>query len=163
MTLTPNIQIWKNDARVVEQKLSPDERLAYHQQHSLPVMEEIRQWGNDHLSDGTVEENSGLGKAIRYFDKHFNGLTCFCRVTGAMLDNNLMEAMLKLVVRNRKNAGFFKSGSGAAIGDVITSLIATAAEAGANPVDYFNVLQRNAESLKAHPEKYLPWNYQANA
>ena len=80
-----------------------------------------------------------------------------------MLDNNLMEAMLKLIVRNRKNAGFFKTGSGAAIGDVITSLIATATEASANPVDYFNVLQRNTDDVKAHPEKYLPWNYQATA
>jgi transposase len=108
-----------------------------------------------------VEENSGLGKAIRYFNNHFDGLTCFSRVEGAMLDNNLMEAMLKLIVRNRKNAGFFKTVSDAAIGDVITSLIAT--EAIVNPVDYFNVVQRNADDVKAHPEKYLPWNYQAIA
>jgi hypothetical protein len=41
-----------------------------------------------------MEENSGLGKAIRYFDNHFDGLTCFCRIEGAMVDDNLMEAML---------------------------------------------------------------------
>jgi hypothetical protein len=152
--------IWKYESEVVEQKLSPSERLVYHKENSLPVMKEIRVWGNGHLEAETVEENSGLGKAIRYFDKHFEGLTCFCRVEGAMLDNNLMESMLKLVVRNRKNAGFFKTGSGAAIGDVITSMIATTMEAGANPVDYFTVLQQNAADVKAHPEKYLPWNYQ---
>jgi transposase len=152
--------IWQHETEAVEGNMSPSERLAHHKNHSLPVMEEIQSWGNTHLKNDTVEENSGLGKAIRYFDKHFDGLTCFCQVEGAMLDNNLMEAMLKLVVRNRKNAGFFKTGSGAAIGDVITSLIATATEAGANPVDYFNLLQRHGDDVKAHPEKYLPWNYQ---
>jgi transposase len=155
--------IWQYETETVDNKLSPGERLAHHKKYALPVMEEIRLWGNTHLKNDTVEENSGLGKAIRYFDKHFDGLTRFCQIQGAMVDNNLMEAMLKLIARNRKNASFFKTGSGAAIGDVITSLIATAMEAGVNPVDYFNVLQRNGDDVKAHPEKYLPWNYQATA
>ncbi len=49
-----------------------------------------------------MEENSTLGKAIRYFIKHYKGLTCFCRAEGAMLDNNRMEAQLKVIVRGRK-------------------------------------------------------------
>jgi hypothetical protein len=93
------------------------------------VIVDIQSWGNTHLKNETMEENNGLGKAIRYFNNHFDGLTCFCREEGAMLDNNLMEAMLKLIVRNRKNAGFFKTGSGAAIGAGSTSLIGTATAA----------------------------------
>jgi hypothetical protein len=40
-----------------------------------------------------------------------------------------MEQALKLIVRNRKNAYFYKTPAGAAISDVITSLIATAMQA----------------------------------
>lgn len=160
-------EIWHHDQIANEQGLSASERLAYHQSHSLPVMNELLAWGQGLLADhGTeqaaVEENSGLGKAIRYFVKHFDGLSSFCRIEGAQLDNNLMETQLKLVVRNRKNAQFYKSQTGASIGDVLMSLIATAGQAGANVFEYFNLLQREHVQVAAHPERYLPWNYQEN-
>lgn len=156
-------QIWSNEHQVVEQKLTASERLAYHQTHSLPIMAEIKRWGETHLTDGSVEENSGLGKAIRYFIKHYAGLSCFCCVEGVKIDNNQIEAMLKIVVRDRKNAMFHKTLLGATIGDVITSMIATGSEAGINVFEYFTVLQRDKEKVKATPENYLPWNYLENS
>ena len=153
-------QIWKNDDEASEQQLSASRRLEYHQKHSLPIMQRIRLWGIEHLQNETVEENSALGTAIRYFDKHYDGLTSFCQLEGAQLDNNRMEAQLKLVVRDRKNAMFHKTLSGAAIGDVITSMIATGSEAGINVFDYFNFLQRERDKVAADPMSYLPWNYQ---
>ncbi len=66
-------------------------------------------------------------------------------------------SILKLVVRDRKNAMFHKTLSGANICDVVTSLIATAGEAGINVFDYFRVLQR--EKVALEPERYLPWHY----
>jgi hypothetical protein len=151
-------KIWMHEDETVDKEMSPPERLAYHRQHSLPVMASLREWGNQLLEEEKVEANSGLGKAIRYLDKHYEGLTCFCRVEGAKLDNNVMEGQLKLVVLNRKNAGFFKSGTGAAVGDVLTSLVATCSANGVNPFDYLNRLQRNADDVKAQPKKYLPWH-----
>ncbi|HEY5715022.1 MAG TPA: transposase [Psychromonas sp.] len=156
-------QIWTNEHRVVEQNLTATQRLEYHQTHSQPVMAEIKEWGETHLSDGTVEENSGLGKAIRYFIKHYAGLSCFCSLEGVKIDNNQIEAMLKIVVRDRKNAMFHKTLLGATIGDVVTSMIATGSEAGINVFDYFTVLQRDKEKVKATPENYLPWNYLENS
>jgi hypothetical protein len=155
-------QIWILDDETIEQALDPEKRLAFHQKHSLPIMQRIKCWGEAHRQDETVEENSGLGRAIGYFNKHYEGLTSFCRIEGAQLDNNLMEAQLKLVVRDRKNAMFHKTLSGAAIGDVITSLIATASQAGINVFEYFNWLQRENEKVVADPEYYLPWNFQKN-
>jgi len=73
-----------------------------------------------------------------------------------------MESQLKLVVRDRKNGLFKKSLSGACIGDVITSLIATTGQAGVNVFDYFNTLQRESEAVALTPERYLPWVYQQN-
>lgn len=153
-------KIWVNEEITRNEKLSPAERLEYHKKHSLPIMEKIRRWCNEQLQQEVVEENSGLGKAIRYFDKHFEGLTCFCRVEGARLDNNLMEQQLKLIVRGRKNSGFYKTQAGADVSDVITSMIASAIRAGINAFNYFNEIQRRQADVKAHPEKWLPWNFQ---
>ena len=152
-------KIWQHDDHTVENNMSAKERLAYHQTHSQPIMEELLEWCNEQLESEKTEENSGLGKAIKYFIKHYNGLTCFCKIEGAAIDNNLMETRLKLVVRNRKNAGFFKTGSGAAIGDVITSMIATSQQVGVNAVNYFTYIQRHAEQVKAAPQNYLPWQF----
>ncbi len=156
-------KIWHVDDEAKKKGLNAAKRRRYHEKQSLPEMEWIRSWGNQHLLDETVEENSGLGKAIRYFDKHYDGLVSFCKVESAQLDNNLMEAELKLIVRDRKNAMFHKTLSGASIGDVITSMIATASWAGINVYDYFNVLQRHQEAVKSAPQNYLPWDYQENS
>jgi transposase len=139
--------------------MSPAERLKYHQEHSLPIMNEIRTWSTKHFTDETVEENSSLGKVNAYFNRHFERLILFCKIEGAKIDNNLMEQALKLIVRNRKNAYFYKTLAGAAISDVITSLIATAMLAGINVFDYFNAIQRHSQLVKDQPEKWLPWNY----
>ena len=154
--------IWTNEHKVIELQLSASQRLEYHQSHSLPILEEIKHWGETHFANESIEENSGLGKAISYFLKHYAGLSLFCHYEGVKLDNNRIEAMLKIVVRDRKNAMFHKTLLGATIGDVITSMIATGSEAGINVFDYFTRLQRDAASAKKHPEKYLPWNYLEN-
>jgi len=155
-------KIWTNEHKTVESELSPAERLAYHHKYSLPIMEEIQEWGKEHLRNETVEENSGLGKAICYFINHYEGLVSFCEIEGAKLDNNQIESLLKIVVRDRKNAMFKKTLHGATIGDCITSMIATAAQAGVNVFEYFTVLQQNRVKVKANPENFLPWNYLEN-
>lgn len=154
--------IWTNDDEVKAQQLSTAERLTYHREHSLPIMVQIRDWGAQQLADEQVEANSGLGKAIRYYLAHYDGLIRFCTVEGAMLDNNRMEAQLKLIVRGRKNANFYKTLAGASIADVITSIIATCVCAAINPFDYFNTIQRHQDRVATSPQEWLPWNYQVN-
>ncbi len=161
--LTRYGEIWTNEHNIITLKLTSSERVEYHQTHSLPILEEIKLWGETHFNHQSIEENSGLGKAISYFLKHYAGLSLFCFHEGVKLDNNRIEAMLKIVVRDRKNAMFHKTLLGATIGDVITSMIATGSEAGINVFDYFTRLQRDASDTKKHPEKYLPWNYLDNS
>jgi hypothetical protein len=55
---------------------------------------------------------------------------------------------------------FFKSLAGAAIADVLLSLIATAAQAKINVFEYLIVLQRHAKEVKQNPQQWLPWTYQ---
>jgi hypothetical protein len=152
-------QIWQFEDEAIEQGMTLAERLSYHKTYSLPVMNDIRAWCVQQFTDNMVEENSSLGKAIAYFNRHFERLILFCKVEGAMIDNNLMEQALKLIVRNRKNAYFYKTPAGAAISDVITSLIATAMQADINVFDYFNAIQRHSQTVKEQPGKWLPWNY----
>jgi transposase len=111
-------------------------------------MAEIKQWGENHLRKESIEENGGLGKAIRHFIKHYAGLNCFCRIEGVKLDNNAIEAMLKIVVRDRKNPLFHKTLLGARIGDVNTSIIAVGSEAGLNVLEYFTLLQHVKDNVK---------------
>jgi transposase len=153
-------QIWINDDKTADEAMSAPERLRYHRTHSLPIMQEILGWGNHLLATDAVEENSALGKAIKYFVKHYAGLTAFCTYEGAQLDNNRIEQALKLVVRGRKNAMFYKTATGAAVADVIMSMVATGAKAGINMFNYFNAIQENRVQVKTHPEDWLPWNYQ---
>jgi transposase len=84
--------VYKYDAEARDAKLSPAERLAFHQQHSAPVMEQLHQWLEAQFAFHQVEPNSGLGKAITYLLRHWKALTAFLRDTGAPLDNNATNA-----------------------------------------------------------------------
>ena len=67
--------------------------------------------------------------------------------------------MIKLIVRGRKNAQFYKTLAGAHVGDVITSLIATCELNGINCFDYLTALQQYRRKAETQPEQWLPWNY----
>jgi len=154
--------IWVNENKANAQSMNDAQRLVHHREHSLPIMAQIREWGEQQLAQAGFEEHSGLGKAIRYFLKHFDALTRFCTVEGAKIDNNPMEAQLKMIARGRKNSSFFKTLAGASVGDVITSVIATCVRAEVSPFDYLNAIQRHQDAVKANPHAWLPWNYHLN-
>ena len=106
-----------------------------------------------------MEPNSGLGKAINYLRKHWVKLTLFLRVAGAPLDNNICERALKKAILHRKNALFFKTKHGAAVGDLYLSLIHTCELNGGNPFEYLAALHRHAADVAADPAEWMPWNY----
>lgn len=152
-------KIWQNETIIREQKLDAKARLAYHQQHSKPVMENIQAWALEQQAAEAFEEHSRFGKAIRYLLRHFDKLTCFYRVAGAPIDNNRMEETLKLIIRSRKTCHFFKTVNGAGVANVLTSLIGTGMRADINLFEYLIVLQRHAKSVRLNPAAWLPWNY----
>jgi hypothetical protein len=151
--------VYKNDAEARERKLSPEERLRFHQQHSEPVMKTLREWMEAQLVQHQVEPNSGLGKAITYFLRHWKGLTAFLREAGAPLDNNLCERALKRAVLHRKNALFYRTLHGSEVGDLFMTLIHTCELSHANPFDYLSELQRHGADLALNPAAWMPWNY----
>jgi transposase len=151
--------VYRHDGLACERGLTPEERLAFHQAQSGPVLEQLRAWLKRQFDERLVEPNSGLGAAINYLRKHWEKLTLFLRVPGAPLDNNLCERALKKAILHRKNALFYKTRNGAAVGDLYMSLIYTCELCGANPFEYLTELQRYADQVAAAPAHWLPWNY----
>jgi transposase len=137
-----------------------DERLAYHQEHSGPVMTDLKAWLDAQIVEKKVEPNSALGKAIAYMRSHWTGLTLFLRLAGAPLDSNTVERALKNVVLHRKNSLFYRTASGAKTGDTYMALIQTCQRNDINPWDYLTELQRNHLAVEVSPADWLPWKYQ---
>src|SRR5712691_6334824 len=152
-------EIYRYDAVTREQGMSAEERLAFQQEHSRPVMEKLHTWCQLQFEERIVEPNSGLGQAISYLLKHWERLTLFLRKAGVPLDNNLVERALKKAILHRKNSLFYKTRKGAQMGDLFMSLIHTCELNGVNPFDYLNELQRHSEDLKRHPSECMPCNY----
>jgi transposase len=151
--------VYHNDTRAREQELSPEDRLQFHQEHSGPLMQGLQEWMEAQFAEHKTEPNSGLGKAISYLLNHWPKLTLFLRQPGAPIDNNIAERALKKAILNRKNALFYKTLNGAAVGDLFMSFIHTCELNGANPFHYLTELLRHAEELKQTPSEWMPWNY----
>ena len=152
-------EVYKHDAFCRQQEMSAEERLAYHQTHSRPLMEKLEKWFDEQFAERKVEPNSGLGEAITYMKKRWDRLTLFLRQAGAPLDSNAVERILKRAILHRKNSYFYKTENGAHVGDLFMTLIHTCQLHGVNAFDYLTQLQKHPEQVAAHPPDWMPWNY----
>jgi len=84
-------QVFDYDAHTRRQAMTPEQRLAYHQHYSEPIMTALKRWLEQQLHDREVEPNSSLGKALAYLLGHWTKLTQFLRIPGAPIDNNIVE------------------------------------------------------------------------
>ena len=154
-------EVYKNDAVAKKEKMPPEERLAFHQTESGPLMDQLNDWFIGQLEEKKVEPNSGLGKAILYMLRHWKKLTLFLKEPDAPLDNNICERALKKAIQHRKNSLFFKTEHGAYIGDLFMSLIHTCQLCKVNPFEYLTELQKHSEDVFKKPQEWMPWNYPA--
>ena len=173
-------KIWVNDAHCRTERLDDEQRQHYHHTHSLPVMQTLQGWCEHAVSEKAegatlppgstapdslhnVEPNSSLGVAMNYLLNHFDTLTRYCHYPGIPIDNNEIERLIKLAVRNRKNSGYFKTQAGAWVGDILISIIAICQENGVNVFDYLTAVQCNRKAVRTNPGAWLPWNYPVSA
>jgi transposase len=155
--------VFGHEADAKTKEFSPELRLRHHQEHSAPLLDALHSWMESQLDDRLVEPNSSLGEALRYMLNHWEPLTLFLREPGAPLDNNICERALKKFILLRKNAYFYKTENGAAVGDAFMSLIHTAELNQVNPFEYLVALLRHADAVCANPAAWLPWNYTSAA
>jgi hypothetical protein len=112
-------EVYRYDEQTRAARLTPEQRLHFHRQHSKPVMDKLEAWLKAQFAERLVEPNSGLGKAISYLTNHWPRLTLFLERAGAPLDNNLAERSLKKAILHRKNSLFYKTRNGARMGDLL--------------------------------------------
>ena len=134
-------------------------RLLYHQQRSGPLLEQLREWVDAQFTKEGVEPNGALGQAFSYLQRHWHELTTFLRVEHAPLDSNAAERSLKRVVLNRKNSLFYKTEHGAAIGDILASVIETCRLNHVNAWAYLVTVVRQGRAVRRDPVGWLPWHY----
>jgi len=150
-------KIYGHEAAAKE--MSDEERLAYHQKQSLPIMSELKEWMERELREKRVEPNSSLGKAMAYFQNHYEKLAQFCQVAGAPIDNNVAEQALKAPAMIRKNSYFFKTSNGACVGGIILSVLISCRLNGRNIWNYLVWVLRNMAEVERNPRAFLPWIY----
>lgn len=153
--------VYHNDKIAKQKKMSPEKRLRHHRIKSEQTMQRLHRWLRRQFEEKRVEPNSALGEAITYMLKRWDALTLFLREPGAPLDNNIAENALKRAIIHRKNSLFYRTKTGARVGDMFMSLIYTCELNDVNPFDYLNELQRHADEVAAQPHHWLPWNYAA--
>lgn len=154
--------IFYSEKITIERKLSKEDKLKYHQEHSASVMADIKKYCDDLLNSKKIEPNDVFGKSIAYQNKHWDGLTLFLRVAGAPLTTNSVERSLKSAIRNRKNSLFYKTEWGALVGDIHHTIIETCVQNVVNPMDYLVACQICSEELRKNPHLWLPWNFANN-
>lgn len=155
-------KIYKNDKTTRKEKMTSQERLAYHQKYSKSVIDDLKNWLQQQLDEKEVEPNSSFGKAIAYMLKRWDKLTKFLTVASVPLDNNICERALKRAIRHRKNSMFYKTLHGAYVGDMFMSLIHTCELNKVNPFDYLTKLIAAGDKVKENPELWFPWLFCEN-
>lgn len=139
--------------------LSAEQRLAYHQAHSAPVMSALNAYLSKQQSD--FEPNSVPGRAIEYVMKRWTELTQFLRHQHVPIDTSIVERALKLVIQVRKSSMFYKTFKSARIASYIQTALYSAAQNDINPYEYIQAILSHAKTVEAQPEQWLPWRYLA--
>lgn len=152
-------QVYAHDKETKTRAMSSEERLQHHKTHSAPVMAELKAYLEHYRLNHLAEPNGSAGKAIEYMLKRWDKLTRFTEFEGIPLDTNILEQALKIPIRNRKNALFYKTEFGAEVAGFAQSLIFTAAQNDINPHDYLTMLLKHEEAVIKNPSAWLPWNY----
>lgn len=115
-------------------------RLSLRQEKSLPLLQEIRTWGETEVG----LPRSELGKAVRYMIKRWPALTRFVDDPRIPLDNNHAERQLRGPVVGRKNHYGSKSKRGTEVAANFYTLLETAKLCGVDPAFYLRTAAERA-------------------
>ena len=135
--------------------LDEQARLLLHQEHSAPIMLELKAYLEEQLPQ--YEPNGIAHKAIMYMLKRWTELTQFLRHPGTPIDNNITERMLKIPIRSRKSSMFNKTKHGAMVSSYIITAIYTAVRNNVNPYHYLLAILTDLPILPCNqnPPKFL--------
>jgi transposase len=136
----------------------PDEVLAVRAKESVPLLNELKAWGDQHRHK--VPPKSPTGKALLYLSNEWPYLSRFAEDGQVMIDNNFIENKIRPFAVGRKRWLFSDSVDEAKASAALYSLIETAKANGLEPYAYplyiFDRLPR--AQVLADFEELLPWN-----
>jgi len=125
---------------------SAEERLAFRQKHSGPVLAKLRErlveWKTQLLPKHPMAE------AVNYILSQWAELTVFCRDGAVPLDNNVSEREMKRVILNRKNSLFVGNPRGGRTAAILASLTSTCRRHEVDPQLYLTQLLMNLPQAK---------------
>lgn len=118
--------------------MAPEERHRIRDLRSKPLLEELRNWLDQHIP--IVPPRSALGKAMNYADKQWPKLIVYLEDGRLRMDNNLVENAIRPFVIGRKNFLFCDTVNGANASANLYSLIETAKANGIEPYAYLRTV-----------------------
>lgn len=148
-------KIYDNEAHA--KTLSAEARLTYHQEHSQPIMAELKQFLEAQALE--FEPNSIAGKAINYMLKRWTELSQFYRYLNVPMDTNIVERALKLIIQTRKSSLFYKTLKSAELASYIQTALYSAAQNNINPYEYMTAILTHKTKVIASASDWLPWRY----
>lgn len=143
--------------------LPPDARRQHRQQHTKPLIADLRVVIDDALR--RLSPKSAMAKALAYGRKRWVALTRFLDDGLAEIDNNIAERAMRSVAIGRKNWLFAGSKAGGERAAAIYSVIETAKLNGIEPQAYIaDVIEKIASGWPASRwDELMPWNWTADA
>jgi transposase len=144
-----------------EQKLSPEDRLTLRQEHSVPVVEELREkipsWKAQLLP------KHPLAQALSYMQNQWGPLTVFARDGAVAIHNNLAEQQMKRIALGRKNFLMVGNERGGQTAAILSSLTSTCQRHGVNPELYLTQLLVNLpDTPVSQLDAWLPDRWKAS-
>jgi transposase len=125
---------------------SVEERLAFRQKHSAPVLAKLREklldWKEQLLPKHPMAE------AVNYTLSQWAELKVFCSDGAVPIDNNVSEREMKRVVLNRKNSLFVGNPRGGRTAAILASLTSTCRRHDVDPQLYLTQLLMNLPQAK---------------
>ncbi len=140
-------------------KAASDEvRQAGRQQHSVPLLTQLRAWLEK--TQPQVTAHNALGKALSYLASNWSRLERYVEAGFLPIDNNAAERAIRPFVIGRKNWLFSDTPRGATASAQLYSLVETAKANGQEPYAWLrHVLERLPQATAVEDyEALLPWN-----
>jgi transposase len=142
--------LYKFETEARDNKLSFEARLALRQKKAEPVLTAFKTWLDRNLPK--TQEDSKIGKAIRYCVKHWVELTNYLKDGQVEIDNNRVENVIRPFALGRKNWLFMGSPKGAKAGAIFYSLIETCKANNIEPYKYFCTMLHQIRFCKSEDD-----------
>jgi len=151
-------ELYKIERYCKENEFTIDQRQKWRQEHSIPVLHEIKQYLDREVN--SILPDLAIGKAFGYTLTRWEKLIRYTHHGEVEIDNNLVENSIRPLALGRKNYLFAGSHESAQRSAVMYSLLGTCKIQGINPIDWLtDIFQR----IKEHPinriSELLPQNW----